>query len=95
MGLDYCQNFVSAQYLLSELMEFDHIFAYALTFTRPRLGLLPVNFRVFTRSRLRLLHLNFRDFLYNRVMVLGYCQNFVSAKYLQKESMDLQQSCGP
>ena len=30
-GLGYCQNFISAQYLLNESVEFDQILHYALT----------------------------------------------------------------
>ena len=48
MALGYCQNFVSTQYLVNELVKFDQHFAYALTFTRSMLRLLCINFCKFT-----------------------------------------------
>ena len=56
-----CLNFISTQYLVSELMEFLSNFACALTLTRSR-------FSFFTRQFLQ---------IYNMVMALGYCQNFL------------------
>ena len=41
-------DFVSAQYLENELMEFDQILHNALILTRARLELLGVNFRQFS-----------------------------------------------
>ena len=75
MALGYCQNFVSAQYLLNQSMKFDQMLHnYALTITRSGLGLLPINFRKFTT-----------------VMAHGYCQNFISAKYLENKSVEFDQ----
>ena len=49
MALEWCQNFVSAQYLENELMEFDEAsFACASILTAFRLGLLHVNFHKLT-----------------------------------------------
>ena len=75
MALDYCQNFVSAQYLENELMEEDQILHYALTLTRSRLGLLGVNFCKYTTQ------------LWPLVIV----KMFVSGQYFVDESMELDQ----
>ena len=47
MALDLCQNFVSAQYLENNLIEFYQMFFYGFILTRPTVGLVHLIFRIF------------------------------------------------
>ena len=42
MALDWCQNFISTQYLQNELIEFDQIFYNHLILTTSRFGLIHI-----------------------------------------------------
>ena len=58
MALGYCQNFISSQYLVNKLMKFDQIFAYALTFTRSKLGFIIFFFFFFCENKAWQIHVN-------------------------------------
>ena len=47
MALDLRQNFVSAQYLENNLIEFYQMFFYRFILTRSTIGLLHLMFRIF------------------------------------------------
>ena len=72
---DFCRNFVSPQYLKNEWMEFDQ--NLVMHWYWQNLGLD--------------CYATIVSQIYNRVMALNWCLKFVSAQYLENESMELDQ----